>query len=663
MTVDLSELGREAVRYATAGFYVFPIAAGGKTPPLIKGWERRASNDPGHVEAWWRKWPDANIGVVPDLSGHFVLDIDVKGNKRGLNDLAKLENAHAALPETLTISTPSGGEQRWFRGSSPTSADDRDGLDFRGGRGAGKGRGYGLLPPSRTPAGVYTIRVRGRAVEAPAWLIAEGESRVGCARALAADPDVELDTPAAISSATAYLKQVAPKAVDGEGGDARTYIVAEAVRDLGLSEGTCLGLMLEHYNPRCDPPWEDDELAVKVANAYRYAQNEAGCRMPEASAVATFAPALEAAGVVRKPGGPVPFRDVLKRTVAPVAELIPGLVEKGVVTFLAGPGGVHKSRLALQWGLCLDAGAPIFGRAVERATFVYLSCEDHPDEVARRAQAITARLQLPDDGGGQFWDLTGEDATLAAVHESGECEPLAAFDRLRGWLQSIPGHKFVVVDSTYNVLRFEGSAKINEGGVKAAIALLQRLCDEADCTLLVLWHPSQAGQDRGDASGWSVAWHNAPRARLSITAADKEGDAYTLATEKRNHGPKGKPITLHWSAGALLPLTEVGESEGREALIKSAVRVAIMAAEAGAPIQATGKRLYGWQLNEIEEDLGRRPAEREVKEALAASLPRSLLRYVRTSRHRCAGYYPPNEERARELAVMAKRQADGGAND
>ena len=43
--------------------------------------------------------------------------------------------------------------------------------------------------------------------------------------------------------------------------------------------------------------------------------------------------------------------ELLEREVGPVQELIPGLIERGIPNFIAGPGGVHKSRLALQWAL------------------------------------------------------------------------------------------------------------------------------------------------------------------------------------------------------------------------------------------------------------------------------------------------------------------------
>jgi hypothetical protein len=52
--------------------------------------------------------------------------------------------------------------------------------------------------------------------------------------------------------------------------------VAGNLKDHGISLDTAIDLIAEHYNPRCEPPWNlgDGELAdrldVKVSNAYRY---------------------------------------------------------------------------------------------------------------------------------------------------------------------------------------------------------------------------------------------------------------------------------------------------------------------------------------------------------------------------------------------------------
>ncbi len=364
--------------------------------------------------------------------------------------------------------------------------------------------------------------------------------------------------------------------------------------------------------------------------------------------------------------GPIPFANVLVRVVPPVKELVPGLIERGIPTFLSAPGGSHKSRLALQWGLSISAGVAIFGRPVERATFLHLSAEDHADEVARRAQAITQRLQLPSDCGGLFWDRVGKVSHLAVMQEGGAYELLPFYYDLRARLLAIDGHKYLVLDSCYDFVRFAGKAKIDEGAVNAFVkTVLQQLCTETDTTLLALWHPSQSGQERGDASGWSVAWHNAPRARLSITPVKDTEDAFELKVEKRNHGPKGKPLTLHWSDGVLLPRTDSATAEGASYLERAVVRVAIMAADCGAPLTVQ-KRLLKWQLDEIEKDIGRRPTQPQVKEVLAAALPAGSLRYIRGTDNRAAGYYPPEMERAEEMAreaKQAKREANNANRD
>jgi hypothetical protein len=477
---------------------------------------------------------------------------------------------------------------------------------------------------------------------------------------------VELDLPGNIARAATLCTQAVARgdvAIEGSGGDDRTYRFACEVLDLGLSPAKAFEVICDNYNPHCQPPWNEDELAAKVRNAAEYAQNEPGAWAVEPPEK-TFEAFRGEPGRVATTNcrlRPVSFGDVLKREVPPVQELIGGLVEKGTVTFLSAPGGSHKSRMALQWGLSIDAGVSIFGRSVEQSRFVCLSYEDHADEVARRVQSIAQRLSLPMDSGGQFWDLSGKDAPLAAVSESGEIAVTDFGNRFIAYLKSIAMHKFVTVDSTYNAIRFIGAAKINEGAVMAAIGWCQRICDDTDSTMLVLWHPSQAGQERGDASGWSVAWHNAPRARLSLGPVKDTEDAFDLKVEKRNHGPKGKPLTLHWCNGVLLPRSETDSVEQKGTLLRAAVRVAIMAAQTGAPIQRQ-RRLTNWQIEEIEREIGRRPTEREAKEALASALPAALLRYIAGSQRRTAGYYPADHS-AEDLARDAKLAGrDGGAD-
>ena len=473
-----------------------------------------------------------------------------------------------------------------------------------------------------------------------------------------------LDPDEARSRVKAFLTTAEP-AVEGQKGDDQTFKVAAEALNLGVSEEVAFELM-QPWNERCVPPWEDDELKEKIANARRYMQNEAGSktappmaeqlRGPLARIISAQSDAPAITGT-QAPGKFLTLADLLNRTPLPVEELIPGLVERHTATFLAGPGGSHKSRLAIQWGLCIATGTPVWGRPIEPATFVYLSYEDPVDEVTRRVHAIADRLKLPAEGALQYFDLAGRDAPLVTVKENGDVTETPHGAWFREHLKSLGGDKYVVLDGTYNAFRFVGKAKINEGAVMAAITWLHHLCAETESTIIPLWHPSQAGQERGDASGWSVAWHNAPRARLSLTPVRDTDGAFELKTEKRNHGPKGPSLTLHFDAGILSPWGGPTD-EGEDVLKRAVARVAISAATHHAPINKR-EHLRGWQMGEIEKSIGRRPTQKQAKEALAACLPAGLLHYVNFSRHKAAGYYPPELETAHTLAIEAKKSADG----
>jgi hypothetical protein len=70
----------------------------------------------------------------------------------------------------------------------------------------------------------------------------------------------------------------APEAVEGKNGSDTCFKVAlELVNGFDLDEETALRLLLEHYNPRCEGPWSDDELRHKVEDATRIA-DEGGSR-------------------------------------------------------------------------------------------------------------------------------------------------------------------------------------------------------------------------------------------------------------------------------------------------------------------------------------------------------------------------------------------------
>jgi hypothetical protein len=77
----MNNLVEAALSYAAKGISVFPCKARRKEP-LIKGWQNKATIDEDQVRAWWKQWPEANIGIPTGAgNGLIALDIDEGGEE------------------------------------------------------------------------------------------------------------------------------------------------------------------------------------------------------------------------------------------------------------------------------------------------------------------------------------------------------------------------------------------------------------------------------------------------------------------------------------------------------------------------------------------------------------------------------------------------------
>jgi hypothetical protein len=248
------------------------------------------------------------------------------------------------------------------------------------------------------------------------------------------------------------------------------------------------------------------------------------------------------------------------------------------------------------------------------------------------------------------------------MHESAKTEVRPFYHYLINRLRGISGHKLLVLDSAYDFVRFVGRAKIDEDAVNYFIkVVLQGICDQCDATIIIPWHPSQAGSERDGMDGWSVAWHNAPRARLGISAVKDVEDTFELKVVKRNHGRKGPPITLRYVDGVLLPIDAVPDDGKRAAFKKLCIAVAIEAAGHGMPLNRR-EALRGTIFKEAEKVLGRRPGKQEIRDTLEDAVRTGELLYLSSTRHRAAGFYPNDPELAKDLANVAKKAARSTAN-
>ena len=179
----LSEAGQAALSLARNGWPVFPCDHRVDLPgqkrckrPLTPNGFKDATTDPVQIETWWRRWPDALIGVpTGPRSGIWAVDLDLDPDKGidGPAAMARLEAEHGPLPETVETRTPRGGLHLLFAWDPerpvPNSCGKLGaGIDIRG------DGGYVIVPPSKredgasyrweNPPGLF------QPVPAPAWL-------------------------------------------------------------------------------------------------------------------------------------------------------------------------------------------------------------------------------------------------------------------------------------------------------------------------------------------------------------------------------------------------------------------------------------------------------------------------------------------------------------
>ncbi len=83
--------------------------------------------------------------------------------------------------------------------------------------------------------------------------------------------------------ATAYVRRM-PAAVEGQGGDCQTFKAAcYVVRGFAVDNFDDAMDVMRQYNATCSPPWDESELADKVANALKHGSGDVGAMLDRPS--------------------------------------------------------------------------------------------------------------------------------------------------------------------------------------------------------------------------------------------------------------------------------------------------------------------------------------------------------------------------------------------
>jgi hypothetical protein len=160
--------------YIDCGFSVFPLRPRSKEP-FVSGGFKAATVNRHLAESWWRRLPDAGIGIATGAASNLlVLDIDPRND--GDESYADVRSRFGPWADAPIVHTGGGGTHEWFRYPSGGPVPCRNhvgglrGLDVKG------DGGYIVAPPTIHPNGVayefdamFGIEIE--RPEPPAWLV------------------------------------------------------------------------------------------------------------------------------------------------------------------------------------------------------------------------------------------------------------------------------------------------------------------------------------------------------------------------------------------------------------------------------------------------------------------------------------------------------------
>ncbi len=440
-----------ALSYERAGMSIIPLEPRGKKP-LIQ-WEpyqkKRAA--PAEVAAWWKKWPNANIGIVCGAaSGIIALDVD------GPEGRKTLQEGKYQLPPTRINSTGGGGwhyiykypgfECRNFARKAGETL--LPGVDFRG------DGGYIVAPPSVHRTGQnYCWAVDDTTIsEAPEWLL-QLIRQQGTRGRITADEWRESIT-------------------EGRRNEELTRRAGSLLAK-GIPWEEALTMLQAWNQDHCKPPLPEKEVQVIVKSISNREESKPQKQDSEK-------PADRTAQIIC-------LGDVEPTE---VSWLWYPYLPKGKLTLLEGDPSVGKTWLALQLAATISQGWPfpeldgVPRVSGEPATVLYLSAEDG------LADTLRPRLDKLGADVSRVFVLTG------CVNQKGELDgiTLQDIDVLEQALKRVRP-ALLVVDPLQGYL----GAKVDmhrANEVRPVLSALSALAERFDCAALCIRHLSKSPQGR-----------------------------------------------------------------------------------------------------------------------------------------------------------------------
>jgi hypothetical protein len=551
----------EALAWAKRELRVFGLPLGSKVPDV--SFPELATTDPIKIAQIWRDaiygTKDLNIGVLCG-NGIVIVDIDTKHDKKfNRSAIANFEKAGGHF-NTLVVKTASGGFQVYYRipkdKAYANMTDMVPGVDIR------CENGYGIAPGSFSleSGGNYELYNDAEIAEIPPELLALLKPVKTRKERFNGHADSEKAIPLYVD----YLQRVEP-AIEGQGGDTHTYNVAcMGVRDYGLTTVTVALLMLEHFNPRCEPPWDADELIHKVENADSYAIGDEGSRDPVhiLESVEYTPPPVQpnalvpANGHVFVPGRPKQL--MAEKNIPMVNWLVYPMIVPRDVTMTVGPGGVGKSTFLIALACHAAVGKDFGPYKIKRPIDVLLyNPEDNEGQISGRAAVTCTQHGLDWDEVRLHLDIMDQESEMLTLVEADNGRnthiPKQAEEYFTEYKNNRPTCELIIVDPLRKVL--SGLSENDNAQMSLAMRFLGKFAQRLGVGLVLSHHtvknlmlrkdldPDSPDLSVGAGSVVSSARQVVnilPQTPEDIDRHGKHTSYFSTRVSKSNHGPSGE---------------------------------------------------------------------------------------------------------------------------
>jgi len=370
-----------AIDLVARGFRVFPLRENTKIS-AVKAFAIEATTDEKKLSEWADRNFFGNVGIsTSDFEDGALLVVDVDPKKGGAETLMKLEMEGDDFPPTCTQETPSGGQHLIYKVASAV----RQGVDVLGpGLDIRSKGGYIAAYGSTIDGNAYSINDLAP-FPAPQWLIDRCGKPMEKPQ-ITVVPPLAIDQDRAEKAVIDYLVNYASPAFEGSGGDEQTVRVARRVKDKGVPPEVCLELMLEHWNPRCEPPWDPEQLSKKVQNAYKYGQLPIGADAPEVYFGVAEEPPKKKTGLFFES-----FNQITYGKNKPA--LIEDLLDQSSFSVIYGESNVGKTFLTIDMALHVSMGKDWMGKRVEQGGVLYVAAEGG-NAIKKRIEAFRKHYNL-----------------------------------------------------------------------------------------------------------------------------------------------------------------------------------------------------------------------------------------------------------------------------